>query len=78
MKILGREISIRRKPPVIGSVYFHKKKDPQDLIDYVIPQKVENGIVRYLEVYKDRNLRNEWNTATLKEFRQWFIKRKGA
>ncbi len=76
MKIFGRTISIpiQVELPVIGIEYYHKDKDPYDMIAYVIPQKVEGNFVTYAKVYKDSRMKMkvQRETITLAEFQRWF------
>ena len=74
MKLFGRKITIKVEMdlPVLGAKYRHRDNDPNDLIDFVVPQKVEDGIVTYSKLYKNANMRVQLDTTTLAEFQRYF------
>lgn len=75
-KIGRTQITIEPVPPEIGVQYHQKDRDERDLIEYVVPQEIVNGVVKYMEFYKDPSLRTQLDQMTITEFNKYF--RKGA
>lgn len=70
----GWKVVVEPNPPQVGVEYHHKDRDPNDMIEYVIPQKVEGGQVTYAKMYKDPSMRVSRETVTIQEFNKWFKK----
>jgi hypothetical protein len=60
--------------PEIGVTYHHKDRDPHDMIDHVIPQKVEQGQVEYFIFYKGGVVDASRDKCPVVEFNKWFRK----
>jgi hypothetical protein len=58
--------------PVPGVKYHHKDRDPLDMIAFVVPQWVEEGMVQYAKFYKDPATRARVEECSVAEFNQWF------
>jgi len=60
--------------PDVGATYRHKDNDPDDMINHVVPQWVEDGQVRYAKFYKDPSHKTGFDTCPVAEFNKWFRK----
>ena len=73
-KIGNYEVKVEPILPEIGFIYHHKDRDPEDMVDYVVPKKIEGNLVTYRKVYKDRSILSVDDISTVSEFNKWYRK----